>query len=226
MNPTPTPQHDHHDDAGAESTTPKKRRSIWTGLALATGATVLAACGGAAVSSTTTTPPAASAPANAPAGSAPAAPATAGDNVLPVTSNPITNTATDMLLAIDEVLVENNVDPATGKAADDHLEIAVANTGTTDLTGFEVYYTITDPTTGDTENYYTKLPDSFSVAPGASRVIHFDNTSAPDHFPDNAYSLYHTSLNGLDVTVEVSAQGAAPQTATVQKDPGGDEVAD
>jgi hypothetical protein len=223
MNPTPNPR---LDDAGAESTTPKKRRSIWTGLALATGATVLAACGGAATSSTTTTPPAASAPANAPAGSTPATPAPSGGNVLPVTSNPINNTATDVLLAIDEVLVENNVDPATGKAADDHLEIAVTNTGTTELTGFEVYYTITDPTTGDTESYYTKLPDTFTIAAGASRTIHFDNSGAPDHFPDNPYSLYHTSLNGLDVTVEVSAQGAAPQTATVQKDPGGDEVAD
>lgn len=66
----------------------------------------------------------------------------------------------------------------------------------------------------------------FSVTPGASRVIHFDDSGAPDHFPDNPYSLYHTSLNGLDVTVEVSAQGTIPQTATVQKDPGGDEVAD
>jgi hypothetical protein len=216
MTPTPT-----HADAGNQPTAPTKRRSIRTALALAAGATLLAACGAAAASTTPANPPAGSNPAGSTA-----APAPASDNVLPVTSNPIDNRTTDVLLAIDEVLVENNVDPTTGKAADDHLEIAVTNTGTTELTGFEVYYTITDPTTGDTENYYTKLPDTFTVAPGARRTIHFDNSGAPDHFPDNAYSLYHTSLNGLDVTVEVSAQGAAPQTATVQKDPGGDEVAD
>lgn len=218
MNPTPTA---HHDSAGNQSTTSTKRRNVWTSLALAVGAAVLAACGGATTSSTTTTPPAT----NAPADSSPAAPALSDGNVLPVASNPINNAATEVLFAIDEVLVENNVDPTTGKAADDHLEIAVTNTGTAELTGIEVYYTITDPT-GDIESYYTKLPDSFTVAAGASRTIHFDNSGAPDHFPDNPYSLYHTSLNGLDVTVEVSAQGAAPQTATVQKDPGGDEVAD
>ncbi len=216
MNPTP----DTDNKKPAEK--PAKRRNIWTGLALATGATVLAACGGAAASTTSTAPPAVSTPATAATDQA----STTGDAVLPVTSNPVTNTATDLLLAIDEVLVENNVDPATGKAADDHLEIAVTNTGTTELGGFEVYYTITDPSTGDTESYYTRLPDSFTIAPAASRTIHFDNTGAVDHFPDNQYSLYHTSLNGLDVNVEVSAHGAAPQTATVQKDPGGDEVAD
>jgi hypothetical protein len=219
MTPTRTPS----PDGGATSATPTERRSIWTGVALATGATLLAACGGSAASSNTTaTPPAVTTSAGAPGAQAPAS----GDAVLPVTSNPITNTATEPTLSIDRVLVENNVDSATGMAADDHLEIAVTNTGTTELTGFEVYYTITDPTTGDTESYYTRLPDTFTVAPEASRTIHFDNSGATDHFPDNPYSLYHTSLDGLDVTVEVSAQGAAPQTATVQKDPGGDEVAD
>jgi hypothetical protein len=214
MSPTPT--------ADNKTATPTKRRGVWTGLALAAGATVLAACGSSAASGTLTDPPAASGPA-AVDGSTPAS---AGGNVLPVASNPITNTATQQLFTIDQVLVENNVDPATGKAADDHLEIAVANTGSTDLAGFEVFYTITDPTTGDTESYYTKLPDTFTVAPGANRTIHFDDTGVTDHFPDNQYSLYHTSLNGLDVAVEVSAQGASPQTTTVQKDPGGDEVAD
>lgn len=146
--------------------------------------------------------------------------------MLPVTKNPITNTATEKTLTIEKVLVENNVDPTTGKAADDHLEIAVTNTGTTPLNAFEVFYTITDKATGDTESYYTKLPKSFELTGNSSRSIHFDGSNAPDHFPDNRYSLYHTSLNGLDVTVEVSAQGAAPQTFTAQKDPGGDEVAD
>ncbi|MFA6575388.1 MAG: hypothetical protein WCS84_08190 [Nocardioides sp.] len=186
--------------------------------ALAAGAvvTVLAlatACGGTSTSSAGDTTP--SATGNATGGSA----------VLPVQSNPIKNTSTTQALTIDSVLVENNVD-ASGAAADDHLEIAVTNSGSADLSGFEVYYTITDSKTPDTESYYTKLPPSFTVAPGASRVIHFDNTGATDHFPTNQYSLYYTDTNPLDVTVEVSATDSAPQTLTVAKDAGGAEEAD
>ncbi|MGK2880600.1 MAG: hypothetical protein ACSLE6_07325 [Mycobacterium sp.] len=145
--------------------------------------------------------------------------------VLPVTENPIANTSTAQSMVIDSVLVENNVD-ASGKAVDDHLEIAIINAGTTELTGFEVYYTITDPQTSDTESYYADLPDDFAVAGGGSRVIHFDNTGATDHFPVNQYSLYYTDTNALDLTVEVSATESAPQTASVTKDAGGAEEAD
>ena len=42
----------------------------------------------------------------------------------------------------------------------------------------------------------------------------------------NKFSLYYTSINQLEVKVEVSAQGAAVQTITVQKDAGGAEVPD
>lgn len=146
-------------------------------------------------------------------------------SVLPVTSNPISNNATAATLKIDSVLVENNVD-ANGKATDDHLEIAVSNTGTMGLVGFDVFYTFTDPTTATAESYYTKLPADFTVAPGAKRVIHFDSTGQPDHFPINKFSLYKTSTNALDVTVEVSAKGAAVATQSVKKDKGGAEAAD
>ena len=149
----------------------------------------------------------------------------AGGQVLPVAGNPINNTSTVEALKIDSVLVENNVD-AAGNAADDHLEIALTNTGSAGLTGFEVYYTFTDPTAGTSESYYTRLPDSFTIPPGGGRILHFDNSGAPDHFPVNEFSLYATSLDALDVTVEVSAQGAAPQTAAVQKDAGGEETSD
>jgi hypothetical protein len=57
-------------------------------------------------------------------------------------------------------------------------------------------------------------------------VAHFDNTGATDHFPVNKYSLYATSVNALDVEVIVSADGAAVQTATIQKDAGGAETPD
>lgn len=175
---------------------------------------VVSACGGGGSATPSTT--AASSATTVAAGNGP---------VLPVTSNPIDNTATAQDLKIDSVLVENNVD-ASGAAADDHLEIAVTNTGSAELGGFEVFYTFADPTAGTSDSYYTKLPDTFTVAAGASRTIHFDNTGAPDHFPVNEFSIYATSLDALDVTVEVSAHGAAPQTATVQKDAGGEETSD
>ncbi len=104
--------------------------------------------------------------------------------------------------------------------------IALANTGATDLAGFEIFYTFTDPTADATESYYFELPDSFTIPAGGRRIVHFDNTGAPDHFPVNEFSLYSTSLDALDVSVTVSAAGAAPQTATVQKDAGGEETAD
>lgn len=160
-----------------------------------------------------------------PAASNSAKPGGTGDAVLPVTSNPIQNNSTTKDLKIDSVLVENNVG-ADGKDTDDHLEIAVTNTGTKELSGFEVYYTFTDPKTSDTESYYAKLPADFTIAPGSSRTIHFDNTGAADHFAVNKFSLYYTDTNALDITVEVSAVDAAPQTATVKKDAGGAEQAD
>jgi hypothetical protein len=198
-------------------TTRLRRRRIAT-LGGAVALTVLSACGGGSASSPA---PAAN---SVPAASSAAAP-TANGQVLPVAADPITNVSTVQALVIDSVLVENNVD-AAGKAADDHLEIALTNTGTTELAGFEVFYTFTDPTDNISESYYTKLPDTFTIAAGAMRVAHFDNSGAPDHFPVNDFSLYRTSANAQEVTVEVSATDAAVQTATVMKDAGGAETAD
>jgi hypothetical protein len=121
--------------------------------------------------------------------------------------------------------VENNVDGA-GKTASDHLEITLANTSSTDLSGVEVFYSFTDPATKVTENYYAKLPTGFVIPPKGTRVAHFDNTGGPDHFPVSQFSLYYTDTNALDVTVVAGATGAAVQTATVHKDAGGPETAD
>lgn len=187
---------------------PTLKPFTWRIAAVALSAGVaLAACGG---SSSSTQPP-----------STPSA--STGAQVLPVTDNPITNTSTVEALQIDSVLVENNVDPATGTDAPDHLEIALQNTGPTDLANVEVFTTFTDPTTNTSESYYTRLPASFTIPAGGTRIAHFDDTGAVDHFPVNKYSLYATSTNALDVSVTVSAEGAAVQTATVQKDAGGAE---
>lgn len=56
-----------------------------------------------------------------------------------------------------------------------------SNTGSTELSGFEVFYMFTDPTGNVTESYYVKLPDTFTISAGGSRIAHFDNTGAADH---------------------------------------------
>ena len=160
----------------------------------------------------------------APASTSPAS--STSSQILPVTSNPITNSATAKTLTIASVLVENNVDPTDGKPTDDHLEVALKNTGTTTLSGVEIFYTIKDPTASTSESYYTKLPTTFAIPAGQTRIAHFDNTGAVDHFAVNKYSLYYTSKNPLEVTVVASATGAAVQTASVKKDAGGPEQAD
>jgi hypothetical protein len=145
--------------------------------------------------------------------------------VLPVKENPIKNAATAKALKVDSVHLEDNVD-AAGKAVNDHLEVALSNSGTTPLSGIEFYYTFTDPTTKVTESYYAKLPDDFTIPAGGKRVAHFDNTGKPDHFPVNKFSLYYSSKNALEGSVVVSATGAATQTAPLKKDAGGAEAAD
>ncbi|MBU3704283.1 MAG: hypothetical protein FGM42_07925 [Ilumatobacteraceae bacterium] len=180
------------------------------------GALLLASCSGS--SSTNASPPASAAPGGTTA--------TGTGAVLPVTSNPISNTATADGLHIDSVLVENNVDPTTGKDASDHLEIALSNTSTNTLGGIEIYYTFADSKTGVTENYYTALPADFTIPAGGTRSAHFDSTGATDHFPVNKFSLYYTDSNALDVTVVASAQGVKVQTAKITKDAGGAETAD
>lgn len=197
------------------ATTRRARGAIF-GTSLIVAAVVLTGCGGG-------TTPSSTPPAGQTAGST--APPAAGSPVLPVKTNPISNNSTVQALKIDSVLVENNVD-STGNAASDHLEVALTNTGTTELTAFEVYYTFNDPKKSISESYYAKLPETFTIAAGGHRVVHFDNTGATDHFAVNDFSLYYTDTNALDVTVEVSAFDTATQTATIKKDAGGAEAAD
>jgi hypothetical protein len=174
---------------------------------------------------TSETTPAASPESTSATTKQPAASKATRDVVLPVTSNPIVNAATAQTLKIDSILVENNVD-AAGKTASDHLEIALRNTGTTPLTDVEIYYTFSNPVSGATESYFTKLPAEFSIPGGGTRVAHFDNTGASDHFPVSKFSLYYVDTSALDVRVVVSAGGAAVQRLNLKKDAGGPEAAD
>jgi hypothetical protein len=191
---------------------------------------LVVARGGAVSSSiqtTASTPSASPSPSGSPVASPVPAEclASADGIVLPVPSNPITNTSTAPGLTIVEVLVENNVDPATGGDAPDHLEIKLRNDSGSELTGFVVYYEITDLVTGAKEGYCSELA-GFTIPAGGERNVHFDNSGAPDHFPDNEFSLYHSSLNEMQVDVTVSATGVALQTASVMKEAGGDENPD
>ena len=188
------------------SHTPRRRAVIRSaGVAVtAAAAVLLAGCGGSSTSG--------SASGQSTSTTVATGGATDTSQVLPVTDNPITNDATAETLKIDSVLVENNVDPDTGKTAEDHLEIALSNTGTTELSGVEVFYTFEDPTAKQSESYYTKLPADFTIPAGGTRTVHFDNSGATDHFPVNKFSLYSTSKNAMDVTVIVSAEGAADGT--------------
>jgi hypothetical protein len=145
--------------------------------------------------------------------------------VLPVDSNPISNTSTDPYLEVTYAALENNVDPATGKAIDDCLEMTLRNTGPTTLTDIEVYYEMTDAATGQKEGYHQPL-DGLEIAAGAEETVFFDNQSGPGHYPENEFSIYRGSANQVDVAVQVSAPGAKIATATASKEAGTDEEAD
>lgn len=143
--------------------------------------------------------------------------------VLPVARNPIANPATAKGLVITKVLVENNVSPTDGKAVDDHLEFVLRNTSTRPLGPIGVYYKITDPSKGTSEGYAATLT-GLSINPGATRVVHFDNTGVAGHYPVNTYSLYYLDRNALVIDVMASAKGVRPATFRVRKDAGGAEA--
>lgn len=185
------------------------RRILMTLTTLTAAALVVTACGSPATSSKSATSTGKG--------------AKSASTVLPVKHNPITNTSTAPGLQISSMLVENNVDPATGKAAADHLELELYNTSSKPLTNVEVYYTFDDSKLHLSESYYTKLAPNFTIAPGAKRKVHFDDVTATDHYPDNQYSIYRSSKDALQVTAEVSAADVAPATKTIKKDAGGAE---
>ncbi len=126
---------------------------------------------------------------------------------------------------IVEALVENNFDPIAKIAATDHLELLVKNTGTVDVTGFSLYYRITDADSGAVEGYLRPL-DSL-ILPGSGEVrLHLDDSGLPGHFRANPNGIYTTSQAGKTFNVTLAAQGFAPVTVEIAKDAGGAETAD
>ena len=195
-------------------------RKAFSAIGASTLLAAIALTGCSSASSTTPAQPAGSSAAAAPAASA----APAGV-VLPVASNPIVNTATAPTLEITYSMVEDNVDPATGKAIDDRLQLTLKNTGTAPLDGLEVYYEMTDVVTGQTEAYYQKL-DGVTIPAGQETTVYFDNKTDPGHFPENQFSIYRSSTNEVDFAIQASAPGAKIATATAVKATGTGEKVD
>lgn len=179
-------------------------------------AAALALAGGALAGCTSNSPQGSSTPASSGV-------ATAG-GVLPVSTNPISNTSNAPGLSITYAAVEDNIDPQTSSPISDRLELTVQNSTSTDLTHVEIYYTMTDTTTGATENYYANLT-GLTLPAGKATTIYFDNTGQPGHYPENPFSLYRSSTNQVDFQIEVSADGVQPATATATKSVGTGEVA-
>ena len=136
------------------------------------------------------------------------------------TDNLISESSTTTLpVTITDARVEDN-------ATADHLEISMKNTGTSDLSNFDIYFTITDKVTGDKEAYYQKL-DGFAIKAGETVIIHFDNkTTEANHFYGNMNGLYGTSANGLTFDIKLHSAGYAPLSFSVNKADGTAEVAD
>jgi len=137
--------------------------------------------------------------------------------------------------AIKEVVVENNYDSVTKKAASDHLEIILENPGSSDISNFSVYYKITDLNTTQEESYiksnsleesYRKSFEGFTLKAHETKSMHIDSGQNPGHFRANPNSMYYILKDAMQFNVTVSAEGYQAQTASVEKAAGGAEVAD
>ncbi len=134
----------------------------------------------------------------------------------PVTVNPINNVSTKPGLVISDIEVEGNTDPATGKNLKDHLQLTINNGTIETMTGFEVFYTMTDKKTKKSESYYQKLT-GFQLGPGRAATLHFDGGKGPGHYPENNKSIYRKSRNAVDFMVEVSCVGFQPAPGKATK---------
>ncbi|CAN5344652.1 hypothetical protein BH11ACT4_BH11ACT4_15950 [soil metagenome] len=150
---------------------------------------------------------------------------TSAGAVLPVNSNPIVNTSTVPGLTIVSAAAENNLDPVSKAAIKDRLQVEVHNASKSTLTSFEIYYVMTDATTGQSEAYYQALT-GFTLAAGATSTLSFDSESGVGHFPENAFSIYRSSKNQVDFTIEVSAAGVQVAKATATKGSGAGDATD
>lgn len=149
--------------------------------------------------------------------------ASGSSTVLPVSTNPIVNASTAPGLTVVSAMAENNVDPSTKQPIADRLQVQLKNTSASTLSGFEIYYTMTDATTKKSESYYQALT-GLSLAASAETTVYFDNQTTPGHYPENKFSIYRSSKNQVDFAIEVSATGVAVANGTAVKGAGTGEV--
>jgi hypothetical protein len=155
---------------------------------------------------------------------APAASADASaPTVLPVTQNPITSTGDKSGLGIKDPMVENNVDKATGAELEDRLQFTITNSTAEEVTGVEVFYTMTETPTGKKESYYQKL-DGLTVPANGEATVYFDNETGAGHYPENKFSIYRTSAAEVKFDIEASAPGFAVARAATAKEEGLEEA--
>ncbi len=146
-------------------------------------------------------------------------------------ANPIPQGGKPGGIALKSGIVENNVEPGTGKATDDHLELEVQNLTDADIKGVEFFLTLKDSVTGATENTYRKLA-GFTIPKKGTSVLHFlpkgslDFAAATDHFRANPNSALYKTPNEKMLRVEIAIPGFAPAKIDIKKDKGGAEVAD
>lgn len=120
------------------------------------------------------------------------------------TPNLIKESSTTALpVKVKDARAEDNVN------ANDHLEIALTNTGKTDLKNFDTYFTVTDTVTKKQEGYYVKL-DGFTLEAGATKTLHFDNKKGDLHYSGNANGIYGTTTNEAIFQGQIHAAGYAP----------------
>ncbi len=127
--------------------------------------------------------------------------------------------------AIQNVLVENNIDEATQKAAPDHLEIILKNNSAQAISDFKVYYEFTDLQNNYQESYELPLT-GFVLDANQTKSVHIDIGGQAGHFRANPNSSYYQNQDAKDVKVIVSAPGHLAQEMTIKKDKGGAETAD
>ena len=139
--------------------------------------------------------------------------------------NPVDMSGAAATFAIKEALVENNYDYGAKADATDHLELLVTNSGSADLTGFSLYYTITDADSGTVEGYTLPLP-GFTVPANGEARVHLDDGTIAGHFQANPNGIYTTSQAAKMFSVVLKADGMAPVKVDIAKDKGGAEAAD
>ena len=144
--------------------------------------------------------------------------------VLPVSSNPIQNTSEHPGLVITAADAENNEDPTTKQAISDRLQISLQNTSALPMSNLEIYYQMKDIKTGQTEAYHQVLT-GLQIPAKQTTTVYFDNQSGPGHYPESKYSIYRSSQNEVDFTIQVSAPGFKPANATTKKSVGTGETA-